>query len=117
MSRFSQVSIVKPSTFSTTKIQHPQHIISSALRPVTLSLTGLRRLAATARFGESRDGARESPHDKTLIVFVSILGLGFGFWCGPKFYRFKNSIWKSSASLATSDRSPLVLHLFLSCIS
>nr|VDD17994.1 unnamed protein product [Brassica oleracea] len=93
MSRFSQVSIVKPSTFSTTKIQHPQHIISSALRPVTLSLTGLRRLAATARFGESRDGARESPHDKTLIVFVSILGLGFGFWCGPKFYRFKNSIW------------------------
>ncbi|CAN6861524.1 unnamed protein product [Brassica oleracea] len=93
MSRFSQVSIVKPSTLSTTKIQHPQHIISSALRPVTLSLTGLRRLAATARSGESRDGARESSHDKTLIVFVSILGMGFGFWCGPKFYRFKNSIW------------------------
>lgn len=33
------------------------------------------------------------PHDKTLIVFVTILGVGFGFWCGPKFYRFKNSIW------------------------
>ncbi|CAG7891937.1 unnamed protein product [Brassica rapa] len=93
MARLSQVSIVKPSTLSTTKTQHPQHIISSALRPVTLSLTGLSRLAATARSGESRDGARESSHGKTLIVFVSILGLGFGLWCGPKFYRFKNSIW------------------------
>ncbi|CAN6898589.1 unnamed protein product, partial [Brassica oleracea] len=113
----SQVSIVKPITLSMTKTQHPQHIISSALRPVTLSLTGLRRLAATARSGKSRDGACDDSHDKTLIVFVSILGPGFGFCCGPKFYRFKNSIWKSSASLATFDRSPLVLHLFLFRIS
>lgn len=50
-------------------------------------------MLATARSGKSRDGARDSSYGKILIVFVSILGLGFGLWCGPKFYGFKNPIW------------------------
>lgn len=87
----SQVPIDIPSTSSTTKTQHPQHIISSTPCRIRLSLTGLRRMAACS--GESRDGARESSHHKTLIVFVSILGLGFDLWCGPMLHRFKNPIW------------------------
>ncbi|KAJ4890834.1 Uncharacterized protein Rs2_30582 [Raphanus sativus] len=71
----SQVPIDIPSTSSTTKTQHPQHIISSTPCQIRLSLTGLRRMAACS--GESRDGARESSHHKTLIISVQVInGMG-----------------------------------------
>lgn len=74
-------------------------------------------MLATARSGKSRDGARDSSHDKTLIVFVSILGLGFGLWCGPKFYRFKNPIWVMDfiTMLASLPAFSLIFNEFVDC--